>query len=204
MSERIEIHPTHPQARAVRRAEQVLRGGGLIAYPTDSGYAFGWRMDGHDARERVVKTRRLDARHPFTVICRNLSEVGGCARLDDQAFRLLKKLTPGPYTFVLPASPNLPRAIRQNKRRSIGVRVPDHAVPLALVEALGEPLLSSSLILPGEDMSEWTSEALAERVSRVVDLFLDGGDCGTSPTTVLDLESDELTVLREGAGPLPE
>ncbi|HRQ64655.1 MAG TPA: L-threonylcarbamoyladenylate synthase [Xanthomonadaceae bacterium] len=204
MAERLEVHPTHPQPRAVRRAEQVLREGGLIAYPTDSGYAFGWRMDSNAARERVTKIRRLDARHPFTVICRHLSEVGACARLSDQAFRLLKKLTPGPYTFVLPASPNLPRAIRQNKRRSIGVRVPDHAVPQALVEALGEPLLSSSLILPGEDMSEWTSEDLAEHVSRVVDLFLDGGDCGPDPTTVLDLEGDTVTVLREGAGPLPE
>ncbi len=204
MAERFEIHPTHPQPRAIRRAEQVLRDGGVIAYPTDSGYAFGWRMDSQSARERVVNARRLDERHPFTVICRNLSEVGGCARLDDRAFRLLKKLTPGPYTFVLPASPNLPRAIRQNKRRSIGVRIPDHAVPQALVEALGEPLLSSSLILPGEDMSEWTSEDISERVSRVVDVFLDGGDCGPSPTTVLDLEGETITVLREGAGPLHE
>jgi tRNA threonylcarbamoyl adenosine modification protein (Sua5/YciO/YrdC/YwlC family) len=203
MSERLDIHPTHPQPRILRRAAEVLAGGGLIAYPTDSGYAFGWRMDAQEARNRVVQARRLDARHPFTVICRHLSDVGACARLDDRAFRLVKQLTPGPYTFVLPASPNLPRAIRQNKRRSIGVRIPDHAVPLALVEALDEPLLSSSLILPDEDMSEWSTEELARRLSRTIDLFLDGGDCGAMPTTVLDLEGDAVTVLRQGAGPLP-
>jgi tRNA threonylcarbamoyl adenosine modification protein (Sua5/YciO/YrdC/YwlC family) len=203
MSERLDIHPTHPQPRILRRAADVLAGGGLIAYPTDSGYAFGWRMAAQEARNRVVQARRLDARHPFTVICRHLSDVGACARLDDRAFRLVKQLTPGPYTFVLPASPNLPRAIRQNKRRSIGVRIPDHAVPLALVEALDEPLLSSSLILPDEEMSEWSTDELAGRLSRTIDLFLDGGDCGAMPTTVLDLEGDAVTVLREGAGPLP-
>lgn len=200
MGIRLEIYPTHPQARLITQARELLRSGGLIAYPTDSGYALGWHLDSREAQERVIKLRGLDFKHNFTVMCRTLSEIGTHARMHDAAFRLIRSLTPGPYTFILPATAQLPRRLQQQKKRSVGVRIPDHMVALALVEKLGEPLLSSSLVLPGEDMSGWEVEDLYQRIYRDVDLFLDSGFCGNEPTTVIDLLGDNPQIMRQGKG----
>jgi tRNA threonylcarbamoyl adenosine modification protein (Sua5/YciO/YrdC/YwlC family) len=200
MAIRLDVHPTHPQARLISQAGELLRAGGLLAYPTDSGYALGWHLDSREAQERVVRLRGLDFKHNFTVVCRTLSEIGTYARMHDAAFRLIRSLTPGPYTFVLPATVQLPRRLQQAKKRSVGVRIPDHAVALALVEKLGEPLFSSSLVLPGEDMSGWEVDDLYEHVQRDVDIFLDSGFCGNEPTTVIDLLGDHPQIARQGKG----
>jgi len=203
MSNRLELHPDNPQSRFIAQAVKVLDGGGLIAYPTDSGYALGWRLESQRAQERVMRLRGLDSRHNFTLVCRHLSEISTYARMHDVAFRLIRSLTPGPYTFILPASAELPRHLKQVKKRSVGVRVPDHRVALALVEGLGEPLSSSSLILPDEDMAGWEVDDLYQRVFRDVDLFLDSGFCGNEPTTVIDLTDDTPLLVRQGKGEVP-
>ena len=203
MSNRLELHPDNPQTRFIAQAVKVLDGGGLIAYPTDSGYALGWRLESQRAQERVIRLRGLDSRHNFTLVCRHLSEISTYARMHDVAFRLIRSLTPGPYTFILPASAQLPRHLKQVKKRSVGVRVPDHPVALALVEGLGEPLSSSSLILPDEDMAGWEVDDLYQRVFRDVDLFLDSGFCGNEPTTVIDLTDDTPLLVRQGKGVVP-
>jgi tRNA threonylcarbamoyl adenosine modification protein (Sua5/YciO/YrdC/YwlC family) len=203
MGTRLSLHPDNPQKRLLEQSVVVLRAGGLIAYPTDSGYALGWHLDSREAQDRVVKLRGLDFRHNFTVVCRTLSEIGTYARMNDAAFRLIRSLTPGPYTFLLPATAQLPRRLQQAKKRSVGVRIPDHPVALALLQALDEPLLSSSLILPDEDMHGWEVEDLYARVSRAVDLFLDSGFCGDEPTTVIDLLGEQPQLARQGKGPVP-
>ena len=187
----------------ISQAVAVLDRGGLIAYPTDSGYALGWRLTALPAQERAVRLRKLDSRHNFTLICRHLSEVGAYARMHDAAFRTVRSLTPGPYTFLLPAAADVPRHLKQAKKRSVGVRIPDHRVALALVEGLGEPLSSSSLILPDEDMAGWEVDDLYDRIARDVDLFLDSGFCGNEATTVIDLTDDAPVVLRQGKGAVP-
>ncbi len=203
MNQRLEIHPVNPQPRLVAQAVGVLEAGGLIAYPTDSGYAFGWKIEAQAAQERVMRLRGLDSRHNFTLVCRSLSEIGTYARMSDVAFRLIRSLTPGPYTFLLPASAQLPRHLKQTKKRSVGVRIPDHRVALALAEGLGEPLSSSSLILPDEDMAGWEVDDLYDRVARDVDFFIDSGFCGNQPTTVIDLLGDAPWVARQGKGEVP-
>ncbi|MBL8298779.1 MAG: threonylcarbamoyl-AMP synthase [Rhodanobacteraceae bacterium] len=203
MSPRLCIHPENPQPRLLAQATAVLNKGGLIAYPTDSGYALGWRMNAQGAYERVMRLRKLDSRHNFTLICRHLSEVGAYARMSDAAFRLIRSLTPGPYTFLLPAAAEVPRHLKQAKKRSVGVRIPDHRVALALVEASGEPLSSSSLILPDEDMAGWEVDDLYDHVSPAVDLFVDSGFCGNEPTTVIDLLDDTPQLVRQGRGEVP-
>lgn len=203
MSPRLHLHPDNPPPRLIAQAVAVLDRGGLVAYPTDSGYALGWRLNAQAAQERVVRLRRLDSRHNFTLICRHLSEVGAYARMHDAAFRVLRSLTPGPYTFLLPAAADVPRHLKQGKKRSVGVRIPDHRVALALVEALGEPLSSSSLILPDEDMAGWEVDDLYDHVSAAVDLFLDSGFCGNEPTSVIDLLDDTPRLVRQGKGEVP-
>jgi tRNA threonylcarbamoyl adenosine modification protein (Sua5/YciO/YrdC/YwlC family) len=203
MAQRISIHPDNPQPRLLQQAVAVLDRGGLICYPTDSGYALGWRLTAQPAQERVVRLRKLDSRHNFTLICRNLSEVGAYARMHDAAFRVVRSLTPGPYTFLLPAAADVPRHLKQAKKRSVGIRIPDHRVALALVEALGEPLSSSSLILPDEDMAGWEVDDLYDHVGAAVDLFIDSGFCGDEPTTVIDLLDDTPRLVRQGKGPVP-
>ncbi|MEO8670852.1 MAG: L-threonylcarbamoyladenylate synthase [Tahibacter sp.] len=203
MTLRISIHPDNPQARLIAQAVAILDRGGLIAYPTDSGYAFGWRIASQSAQERVARIRGLDSRHNFTLVCRHLSEIGAYARMHDAAFRLIRSLTPGPYTFLLPAAAALPRHLKQTKKRSVGVRIPDHRVALALVEALGEPLSSSSLILPGTDMAGWEVDDLYEHAGHGVDLFIDSGFCGNEPTTVIDLVEDAPKLVRQGKGEVP-
>jgi tRNA threonylcarbamoyl adenosine modification protein (Sua5/YciO/YrdC/YwlC family) len=205
MSERLRLHPVTPQERYLQRAASVIRDGGLVLVPTDAAYAFAWGMEAVEAERRVLALRQLDTRHPFTVLCRSLSEAGRLARLDDPAFRLMRSLTPGPCTFILPASAELPRRLKhlgRTKRRAIGIRLPDHGVCRALLEAVGEPLLSTTLHVPDEEFAGHEAEAVAERSLRWVDAMLDAGDCEPGPTTVVDCTGDEPQVVRQGHRPL--
>ncbi len=200
MAIRLHIHPDDPQPRLIAQAVAALKAGSLLAYPTDSGYALGWNMDDRQAQERVVRLRGLDFKHNFTVVCRTLGEIGTYARMNDTAFRLIRSLTPGPYTFILPATAQLPKRLHQAKKRSVGVRIPQHRVALALIAQFGEPVLSSSLILPNEEMVGWEVEDLYRCVERDVDYFLDSGFCDIEPTTVIDLLGDTPQLVRQGKG----
>lgn len=198
MTERLRVHPEHPAPRPLRIAAERIASGALACLPSDAGYLLAWAMDAREAEDRAIRVRRLDMRHPFTVLCRGLSEVGSLAKLDDQAFRLVKSLIPGPYTFILPPGSGLPKRLKQAKRRTIGCRVPDHAVLRALLEANGAPLLSTSLNLPDEDLDSSEADAVAERVLRHVDLMLDADDCPPGPTNVIDLTGDAPQITRPG------
>src|SRR6187549_1549123 len=205
MTIRHELHPVTPQERLLHKAVDVLRAGGLGLCPTDAGYTLVWALSGKTAEDRVLRLRQLDTKHPFTVLCRSLSEAGRLARLDDPAFRLMRSLTPGPCTFILPASAELPKRIKNSgrgKRRDIGIRLPDHVVTKALLEAVGEPLLSTTLHVPDEEFAGHEAEAVAERSLRWVDAMLDAGDCEPGPTTVVDCTGDEPQVVRQGHRPL--
>ncbi|MEZ5465060.1 MAG: L-threonylcarbamoyladenylate synthase [Lysobacteraceae bacterium] len=199
MTERISVHPTHPQNRLIDRAAAVLRDGGLLLIPTDAGYDFAWGLEAVKAEDRVIRLRALDRRHPFTLICAGLSDVGSLSRLDNQAFRLIKGLIPGPITFILPTSSSLPKRLKQAKRRAIGCRVPDHAVAQALIAAHGAPLLVSSVVLPEESPDSHDPEAVAERLLHGVDLMLDADICPMGPTTVIDMSGETPQLIREGA-----
>ncbi len=196
----LNVHPQNPQDRLIAQAVAALSAGQLIAYPTDSGYALGWSLGSVANAERVRRMRRLDSRHPFTLSCAELREIGHFTKMSDSAFRLIKRLTPGPYTFLLPAASSVPKRLLAEKRRTIGVRVPDHPIALALVRALGEPLSTSTLLLPDEELIGLESYEMAERLEQKVDLFLDGGACGSEPTTVVDLCGDAPVVIRRGKG----
>jgi tRNA threonylcarbamoyl adenosine modification protein (Sua5/YciO/YrdC/YwlC family) len=196
------IHPTHPQARLLARAAEIVRGGGVIAYPTDSCYALGCHLGDKDAMLRMRRIRGVDERHHFTLMCRDLSELGSYARVDNARYRLLKALTPGSYTFILEATKELPRRILHPRRKTIGLRVPDHPVALALLAELGEALLSTTLILPGDEAPLEDAREIRARLEHDVDLVLDGGPCGTEPTTVVDLTGATPEVLRAGRGPV--
>jgi tRNA threonylcarbamoyl adenosine modification protein (Sua5/YciO/YrdC/YwlC family) len=196
------IHPTHPQARLIARAAEIVRAGGVIAYPTDSCYALGCHVGDKSAMERLRRIRGVDERHHFTLMCRDLSEIGTYARVDNAQYRLLRMLTPGSYTFILEGTKDLPRRILNPRRKSIGLRVPDHPVALALLAELGEPLLSTTLILPGDDAPLEDAGEIRTRLERDVELVLDGGPCGTTPTTVVDLTGAVPDVLRAGKGPV--
>jgi len=198
-----DLHPVTPQARLIRQAADIVRQGGVIAYPTDSCYALGWHLGDKDALERVRRIRQADRHHHFTLVCADLADIGRFARLDTWQFRLLKACLPGPYTFLLKASRETPRRLQHEKRRTIGVRIPDHPVPRMLLRELGEPLMSSTLILPGEDPLPLTSgHEIQQRLDHEIDAVLDGGDCGVEPTTVVDLSVTPPVVVREGRGPL--
>jgi len=189
--------------RLIRQAADILRQGGVIAYPTDSCYALGWHIGDKTALERVRRIRRADRHHHFTLICADLAEVGRFAQLDTWQFRLLKACLPGPYTFLLRASRETPRRLQHERRRTIGVRIPDHPVPQLLLRELGEPLMSSTLILPDEPGNPLTSgRDIQARLEHEIDAVLDGGDCGVVPTTVVDLSVSPPVVVREGRGPL--
>jgi tRNA threonylcarbamoyl adenosine modification protein (Sua5/YciO/YrdC/YwlC family) len=196
------IHPTHPQPRLLARAAEIVRGGGVIAYPTDSCYALGCHVGDKAAMERLRRIRGVDERHHFTLMCRDLSELGTFARVDNRQYRLLKTLTPGSYTFILEGTKDLPRRILHPRRKTIGLRVPDHPVALGLLAELDEPLLSTTLVLPGDDAPLEDAAAIRRRLEREVDLVLDGGPCGTTPTTVVDLTGAAPEVVREGKGPI--
>ncbi len=202
MSRRISIHPVSPQQRLIDQAVAALRAGELVVYPTDSGYAFGFALDARAALERVVRLRQLKPRHNFTLACRDLKQIGSYARVDDVAFRLMRAHLPGPYTFILPASSLVPKRVATEKRRSIGVRMPDNRVAQALIESLGEPILSSSLLLPGQDVHGMEIEELAEVLEPHIDVFIDAGPCGVDPTTVVSMLDQPFEVLRYGSGPV--
>lgn len=200
MSRRIVIHPESPQKRLVDQAVDSLKAGRLLVYPTDSGYAFGFTLDARDALERVVRLRQLKPRHNFTLACKDLKHVGQYARLDDAAFRIIRSHVPGAYTFILPAGTLVPKRVATEKRRSIGVRVPDNRVAQALIEALDEPILSCSLLLPNQDLHGMEVDELFDVLEPHIDLFVDGGPCGFDPSTVVSLIDVPYTVLRYGSG----
>jgi len=196
----LEIHAANPQQRLITRAVAVIRAGGVVVYPTDSCYALGCCLGEKAAMERIRRIRRVDDSHNFTLVCRDLSELAAYARVDNRAFRMLKSLTPGPYTFILQASREVPRRLQNTRRKTIGLRVPRHPITQALLDSLGEPLMSSTLLLPGDDLPLTDAAEIAERLGSQVDLVIDGGYCGLEPTTVLDLTGDVPNVLRHGRG----
>ena len=200
MSQFFRIHPENPQGRLLDGAVRIIRSGGLLAYPTDSCYALGTHLGDRWAAERIRRIRGARKGHHFTLVCRDLSEISTYARLDNWAYRLLRSLTPGPYTFVLRATREVPRRLQDPKRRSIGLRVPDHPIAHALLRALGEPLMSSTLLLPGDEIPLTDAMEIRARLEHHLDLIVDGGSCGIEPTTVLDLSKGDVQVLREGKG----
>jgi tRNA threonylcarbamoyl adenosine modification protein (Sua5/YciO/YrdC/YwlC family) len=202
MAEFLELHPVDPQLRLIQRAATVVRGGGLIAYPTDSCYALGWHLGDKSALERVRRIRQADRHHHFTLVCAGLAEVGRFALIETWQFRILKACVPGPYTFLLRATRAMPRRLQHERRRTIGVRIPDHPVPRLLVRELGEPLMSSTLLLPSEPQPLTEAREIGERLAHELDAILDGGDCGIEPTTVVDLSVSPPTIVRQGKGAL--
>ncbi|HSY08943.1 MAG TPA: L-threonylcarbamoyladenylate synthase [Steroidobacteraceae bacterium] len=202
MSQYFELHPLTPQTRLIRRAADIVRAGGVIAYPTDSCYALGCHLGDKTALERVRRIRQADRHHHFTLMCRNLADVGHFAKLATWQFRLIKACTPGPYTFLLPATTETPRRLQHERRRTIGVRIPDHPVPLLLLAELGEPLMSSTLMLPGDALPLTDGLEIRARLEHEIDAVLDGGNCGVEPTTVIDLAVSPPVVVRSGKGPV--
>jgi tRNA threonylcarbamoyl adenosine modification protein (Sua5/YciO/YrdC/YwlC family) len=202
MSQFFAIHPTHPQARLIKRAAEIMRNGGLIAYPTDSCYALGCHIGDAKALERLRKVRGFEGKHHLTLMCRDLSEVATYAIVDDARYRLLKAATPGSYTFILRATREVPRRLLHAKRKTIGIRVPEHAVAHALLTELDEPVLSSTLLLPGEPLPLSDASDIRSRLEHSVDLVIDSGSCGVEPSTVIDLTGDDPVVLRQGKGSL--
>jgi tRNA threonylcarbamoyl adenosine modification protein (Sua5/YciO/YrdC/YwlC family) len=196
----IEIHPTHPQPRLVASIVQIIRGGGLIAYPTDSSYAFGCHIGDKRAMDRIRRIRRTDDTHNFTLVCSDLSEISVYARIDNWAYRMLKSMTPGPYTFILQATREVPKRLQNPKRRTIGLRVPDHPLVHAMLETLGEPIMSSTLSLPGDDRPLTDPAEIEERIGRQIDAIVDAGPTGIDPTSVIDLSEGSAEVLRVGRG----
>ena len=200
MSQYFKVHPVNPQLRLLNRAAEIVRGGGIVVYPTDSSYALGWSLGDKGALERIRRLRGIERDHDFTLACRDLSDIATYARVDNRAYRLLKSLTPGPYTFILPATHELPKRLQDPKRRSIGIRVPDNEIAQMLLGALGEPLMSSTLLLPGDAFPLTDPEDIRDRIERHVDVIIDGGHCGVEPTSVLDLSSEEVVIVRRGKG----
>ncbi|MEO8136180.1 MAG: L-threonylcarbamoyladenylate synthase [Betaproteobacteria bacterium] len=200
MAQFFSIHPTHPQARLIAKAVAIVRAGGVIAYPTDSSYALGCHVGDIEAVRRLRRIRGVDEHHHLTLVCRDLTEIARYARVDDRQFRLLKRGTPGSYTFLLPASREVPRRLQSPKRRSIGIRVPDHPVALALLAELNEPLLSSTLILPGATEPMQEPEGIRGALEHQLDLVIDGGICDGGASTVIDLEADPPVIVRAGRG----
>ena len=202
MAQFFAIHPSHPQARLVRRAADIVRRGGLIAYPTDSCYALGCHLGDARALERLRRVRGIDQRHHLTLMCRDLSEIGNYAIVDDARYRLLKRVTPGSYTFILRARRQLPRRLMHPRRKTVGVRVPDHPVAHALLAELGEPMLSVTLLLPGDAQPLAEGKEIRQRLEHYLDLIIDAGSCGVEPSTVIDLTAEAPRVLRKGKGSL--
>jgi tRNA threonylcarbamoyl adenosine modification protein (Sua5/YciO/YrdC/YwlC family) len=203
MSQLFKVHPVNPQRRLLERAVALLGEGGVIVYPTDSTYALGCRMADKAALDRIRTLRRTDENHEFSLVCRDLSQIANYARVDNAAYRLLRSLTPGPYTFILRATHEAPRRLQDPKKRSVGIRVPDHKIVSELLDILGEPLISSTLQLPGDDLPLTDPDEFRERVEKQVDAIIDGGVCGVEGTTVLDLSAGHVTLVREGKGEVP-
>jgi tRNA threonylcarbamoyl adenosine modification protein (Sua5/YciO/YrdC/YwlC family) len=200
MTQLFTIHLENPQPRLIKQAAELVRKGAVIVYPTDSGYALGCHLGDKDAVMRIRKIRGVDDKHHMTLVCRDLSEISHYARVDNVQFRLLKSNTPGSYTFILDASKEVPRRLQHPKRSTIGLRIPDHPVALALLAELGEPLLSSSLILPGEEMTMHDADEINEVLANRVDLVIDGGPVGLEPTTVIDMSGATPVLIRRGKG----
>jgi tRNA threonylcarbamoyl adenosine modification protein (Sua5/YciO/YrdC/YwlC family) len=196
----IEIHPQDPQPRRVARVVQIIHMGGLIAYPTDSSYAFGCHIGDKRAIDRIHRIRRTDKKHNFTLVCSDLSEIGTYARVENWAYRLIKSMTPGPYTFILPATREVPKRLQNPKRRTIGLRVPDHPLVHAMLESLGEPIMSSTLSLPDDMMPLTDPMVIEERIGHEIDAIVDAGPTGLEPTSVLDMTDGVVKVLRVGRG----
>ena len=200
MSQYFVVHPVNPQTRLISQAVGILRQGGVIIYPTDSGYALGCMMGEKSALEKICRIRQLEDEHNFTLLCNDLSELSVYAKIDNTAFRLIKNNTPGAYTFILKATKEVPRRLMNEKKKTIGIRVPTNNIAQALLTELGEPLMSSTLILPGQVLAEADPEEFRGQLEKVVDLIIDGGTQGAQPTTVIDFSDDEPKVVRFGAG----
>ena len=200
MSQYFYVHPENPQPRLINQAVAIVRNGGVIVYPTDSGYAIGCQLENKHALERICQIRRLSDDHNFSLMCRDLSELSIYARVDNTAFRLLKNNTPGPYTFIFKGTKEVPRRLMNSKRKTIGIRVPNNKIALDLLEAMGEPLMSTSLILPGNSVTESDPEEIRDRLEHAVDVILNGGYLGEQPTTVVDFSDDDIRIERLGSG----
>lgn len=200
MSQYFAIHPEKPQPRLIRSAAAIIRAGGVIAYPTDSGYALGCQVGEKAALQRIIRIRQLDDRHNFTLVCRDLSELATYARVGNRVFRLLKANTPGSYTFILPATREVPRRLMHPRRKTIGLRIPDHPITLALLEELDEPLMSTTLILPNTNGPMADPGAIRDALERRIELVIDGGWCSNEPTTVVELTGDAPVIARAGRG----
>jgi tRNA threonylcarbamoyl adenosine modification protein (Sua5/YciO/YrdC/YwlC family) len=200
MAQFFQIHPENPQQRLIQQAVDIIRRGGIVAYPTDSAYALGCHIGDKMALDRIRMMRQLDKHHNFTLMCRDLSELATYAKVDNQVFRLLKNHTPGPFTFILPGTSEVPRRLMHPKRKTIGLRVPDNRIALDLMEALGEPLMTSSLLLPGQSLPLSDPEEIRHALEHQVELVIDGGNCGLEPTTVVDLTGRVPEVIRQGKG----
>ncbi len=200
MARYLDVHPHDPQPRAIRQAVQVLRDGGLIAYPTDSGYALGAALGNQHGKDRIREIRRLDDKHHYTLMCRDFAQLGHVVLIDNDAFRAVKAVTPGPYTFILRGTREVPRRLLHPRKKTVGVRIPDSRVVQALLEELGEPMLSSSLILPGQSEPMTDGWVVKEELDHLVDVVIDAGECASAPTTVVDYSDDVPVVVRVGAG----
>jgi tRNA threonylcarbamoyl adenosine modification protein (Sua5/YciO/YrdC/YwlC family) len=200
MAKYFDVHPDNPQPRSIGQVVDILRRDGLIAYPTDSCFALGARIGNKDGIDRIREIRHLDAGHHFTLICRDFAQLGQFVQVNNALFRSVKAATPGSYTFILPATREVPRRLLHPRKKTVGVRIPDHPVVQALLTELGDPLLSSTLLLPGEEEPMTQGWEIKEKLDHVIDAVIDSGECGTVPTTVVDLSGDEPEILRRGAG----
>lgn len=200
MARYFDVHPVNPQARAIGQAVQILRDGGLLAYPTDSCYALGVALDNREGRDRILALRGLDERHHFTLVCADFAQLGQFVHVDNTTFRAIRAVTPGQYTFILPATKEVPRRLLHPKKRTVGVRIPDHPVVRDLLVQMGEPILSSTLLLPGQEAPLTDGWAIKELLDHQVEAVIDSGECGAEPTTVVDFAEGAPEVIRAGAG----
>lgn len=200
MGQMFYIHPDNPQARLINQSVDIFNKGGVVIYPTDSGYAIGCRLEDKEALQRICRLRQIDSNHNFTLMCRDLSDISTYAHVDNTVFRLIKNNTPGNYTFILRATKEVPRRLMSEKRKTIGLRIPANPIAMDLLAAMGEPLMSASLILPGNDFAESDPEEINDTLGKQVDLVIHGGYIGQQPTTVIDLTDDVPVVVREGTG----
>jgi tRNA threonylcarbamoyl adenosine modification protein (Sua5/YciO/YrdC/YwlC family) len=200
MARYFDVHPVDPQRRAISQVIDIVRAGGLIAYPTDSCFALGCQLGDREGIERIREIRQLDPNHQFTLVCRDFAQLGQFVQVSNTVFRSIKAATPGPYTFILPATKEVPRRLLHPKRKTVGVRIPEHVVTQAILTELGEPLLSSTLLMPDQDQPMTQGWEIKERLDHAVDAVVDSGDCGTEPTTVIDFSQSEPEIIRRGAG----
>lgn len=200
MSQFFYVHPDNPQARLLEQAVKIIQDGGVVIYPTDSGYAIGCQLDNKNALERICRVRNISKEHNFTLMCSDLSQISNYAKFDNQCFRALRNNTPGPYTFIFKATRDVPKRCQNAKRKTIGLRIPDNGIALALLEKLGEPILSTSLILPGSEMTESDPEMIRDSLEKQVDLIINGGHLGERPTTVIDMSDGDFIIIRIGSG----